>query len=67
MEQLNFFILGCILSFFTSVIISGLRLLNKKSETLIVGKKNLEGFLPKNYNYYSSLRLNLKGRFLDDA
>jgi len=66
--QFLLFFLGCILSFFTSVIISGiLRFLNKKSETLIVGKKKSRGiFTLKNYNYYSSLRLNLKGRFLDD-
>ncbi|MBR92161.1 MAG: hypothetical protein CL903_05120 [Dehalococcoidia bacterium] len=66
--QFLLFFLGCILSFVTSVAISGiLGLLKQKPKTLNLNAKKSRGiFTLKNNNYYSSLRLNFRGRFLDD-
>jgi len=66
--QFLLFFLGCILSFITSVVISGiLGLLRQKPKTLNLNAKKSRGiFTLKNNNYYSSLRLNFRGRFLDD-
>ncbi|MBC63165.1 MAG: hypothetical protein CL746_02395 [Chloroflexi bacterium] len=66
--QFLLFLLGCILSFFTSVIISAiLMFINNNSKTLKVNEQKYKGiFLLKNKNYYSSLRFNFRGRFIND-
>ena len=63
--QFLLFFLACFLSFFTSVILSGIFMFtNRNFEKIKLDEKKYKGiFTLKNKNYYSSLKINFKDIF----